>query len=67
MKSKILRIAVFVIVGLVLVLEGCESVDRGYEGLVRMTDPDKVRLRTDLKWMNPQPIKKPILPSTETC
>lgn len=39
---------------------GCQSMDRGYEGLVGMTDPDKVRLQTKVKWMNPQPRIRPV-------
>ena len=60
MRDNIFKSVVFMIVGVSLLSVGCESVDSGYEGLVGMTDPDKVRLQTDLKWMSPQPRIRPV-------
>jgi len=36
-------------------LAGCRTMDRGYRGMTGMTNPDKMKLQTGLRWMNPQP------------
>ena len=36
-------------------LTGCTTLDSVYQGTVGMTDPDSVKLRGDVEWLNPQP------------
>ncbi|MCH9023667.1 MAG: hypothetical protein IID32_13030, partial [Planctomycetes bacterium] len=45
---------------LFLVMGGCSDMDRSYERMVVATDPDRARMRTGLKWMNPQPRIRPV-------
>ncbi len=59
-KSRYLKITIQAICAALIFLQGCESVDRGYEGLVGATDPDKVKLQAGLKWMSPQPRIRPV-------
>lgn len=40
---------------LLALFSGCQSVDRGYENVVSVTDPDRVKLNTKLTWLHPQP------------
>ncbi len=39
----------------ILVLTGCTTLDSAYQGTVGLTDPDSVKLRGDVEWLNPQP------------
>jgi hypothetical protein len=34
---------------------GCSTLDSIYQGTVGLTDPDSVKLRGDVEWLNPQP------------
>ena len=43
-----------------LVLAGCEGIDRTHESVVKATNPDRARLQVDLKWLNPQPNIRPV-------
>ena len=36
-------------------LSGCTTIDSVYQGTVGMTDPDQVKLRGNVEWLNPQP------------
>lgn len=36
-------------------LVGCTTLDSVYQGAVGITDPDSVKLRGDVEWLNPQP------------
>ncbi len=45
---------------MVALISGCESIDRGYEGVVATTDPDRARLQTKVRWLNPQPRIRPV-------
>ncbi|MDH5525707.1 MAG: complement resistance protein TraT [Nitrospirota bacterium] len=40
---------------LVLLIAGCAAVDTAYIGTVGAVDPDKLRLKQETKWLNPQP------------
>ncbi len=39
----------------ILGLTGCTTLDSVYQGTVGLTDPDSVKLRGDVEWLNPQP------------
>lgn len=42
------------------VFQGCQPLDQAYVGTKAATDPDKVRLRSSLSWLNPQPNIRPV-------
>lgn len=50
-----------------LALNSCQTVDRAYEGTVSMTDPDKVKIQSSLRWINPQPRLRPAEQMTVFC
>tara|TARA_Y100000310_G_scaffold311548_1_gene357926 strand:- start:13594 stop:14394 length:801 start_codon:yes stop_codon:yes gene_type:complete len=52
-NAKSIIILTFVLY--IIMMAGCQSIDRGYEKMVAATDPDRVKLNTSLKWLNPQP------------
>lgn len=54
------QLLIFVLLSGVLVLAGCEGIDRSHESVVMATNPDRARLQTDLKWLNPQPNIRPV-------
>ncbi len=39
----------------ILGLTGCSTLDSVYQGTVGLTDPDSVKLRGNVEWLNPQP------------
>ncbi len=40
--------------------QGCQQTDQAYVGIKGATDPDKVKLKKSLKWLNPQPNIRPV-------
>ncbi|OPZ23612.1 MAG: Lipoprotein YlpA precursor [Lentisphaerae bacterium ADurb.BinA184] len=45
--------AVLAAASLALAVTGCSTVDHAYRGTTRMVNPDKMTLKTDLKWLSP--------------
>jgi hypothetical protein len=56
-NNKMRRVINYLAVLAVLLVAcgACQTVDRGYEGVISATDPDRVKLNTKLTWLHPQP------------
>ncbi|OGV63630.1 MAG: hypothetical protein A3K19_29520 [Lentisphaerae bacterium RIFOXYB12_FULL_65_16] len=54
---KTIRLAVVGLLGAVamLTLSGCAMMDSMYQGTTKMVHPSKMQLKSDVKWMKPQP------------
>jgi outer membrane lipoprotein SlyB len=44
----------------IFLMQGCQSTDKAYEGVVSVTDPDKMKVTPSMKWLNPQPRIRPV-------
>ncbi len=43
-------------------LVGCSTMDSGYRSMTRMTNPDKMNLKSDVRWANQQPYLRDVTP-----
>jgi hypothetical protein len=59
-ESKVMRKKVILSLLAVCLLGGCAGIDRTHESMVMATNPDRVRLQTEIRWINPQPNIRPV-------
>lgn len=52
LKQK--KIAIFILAFL-MGLSSCSTMDSIYQGAVKLTDPDKLKIQGNVRWVNPQP------------
>ncbi len=60
MKHK-QTLSILLLIGFILPFSiGCQGLDRTHESVVKATDPDRARIQSNLKWLNPQPRIRPV-------